>query len=133
MPRLGAFVLSNYFAVIYVPVYKETASKFSADLDRAESDQREDLIRLFSTAAETQSVLKMSSVHFGPQSQEALRKIGTIIPPMEPPINPETPLSEVYSHFTTQLKAEDQYANSVYQVIDTMATEAASEFTTTSK
>ena len=23
MPRLGAFVLSNYFAVIYVPVYSE--------------------------------------------------------------------------------------------------------------
>jgi hypothetical protein len=32
MPRLGAFVLSNYFAVIYVPVYSSMAGRNSTSL-----------------------------------------------------------------------------------------------------
>ena len=33
MPRLGAFVLSNYFAVIYVPVYRKNCSSFGISLN----------------------------------------------------------------------------------------------------
>jgi hypothetical protein len=104
-----------------------------SELDQAKKAGREDMSRLFSTSAELQSVLKISSIHFGSKTQEAIRRLATITLPAQPFVNPEASLSEVYSRYTTQLKTEDEYAKSVYEVIDAMATEVAAEFTTTSK
>jgi hypothetical protein len=99
-----------------------------SELEKAKNAQREDITRLFSTGAELQSVLKISSIHFGSKTQEAIRRLTTITLPVQPFVNPEASMSEVYSRYTTQL-TEDEYAKSVYEVIDTMASEVASEFT----
>jgi hypothetical protein len=112
---------------------KQAAGAFIGDLGKAEDGQREDSIRLYSIAAELQSVLKMSSIHFGPKTQEAIQRFGAFTLPFEPPVNREASVSEVYSHFTTQLKAVTEYEQSVYAVINEMASEVAGEFTNTSK
>jgi hypothetical protein len=46
-----------------------------SELDQANNAQREDLTRFFSISAEQQSVLKISSIHFGSKTQEAIRRL----------------------------------------------------------
>ena len=42
MPRLGAFVLSNYIAVIYVPVYRNENTMTTTPFQQDDIDLRED-------------------------------------------------------------------------------------------
>lgn len=100
-----------------------------SELDQAKNAQLEDLTRFFSTSAEEQSVLQMSFIYFGSKTQEAIRRLTTITLPSQSFVNPNASISEVYSRYATQLKTEDEYAKSVYAVIDAMASEVAGDFT----
>jgi hypothetical protein len=69
----------------------------------------------FSADAEAESVFKMATILFGPNA----------------PLTDA--LSGVMSKFNAQIQAENEYSDSVYDVINTMASELAGDYTTTSK
>jgi hypothetical protein len=71
--------------------------------------------------------------HFGSKTQEAIQGLGTIEAPFKIDIDPATSVKEAVSRFNNQMKIEDRYAKSVYKILNTMSSEVAGEFTTTSK
>jgi hypothetical protein len=101
------------------------------DFDRALNVVREDAIRLSSADAEVQSVFKISSLRFGSKVQKAIEELGVIKPDFKS--THESSKEDAKSNSDAQMKTEDEYANSVYQVLDAMASEVAAEFTNTSK
>jgi hypothetical protein len=93
----------------------EFGGENGGDLARYQTADREDRIHFFSADAEAESVFKMATILFGPNA----------------PLTDA--LSGVMSKFNAQIQAENEYSNSVYDVINTMASELAGDYTTTSK
>jgi hypothetical protein len=58
------------------PIFSaEDLKSASADYDHAQSVQHEDFTRLYSVAAQTQSVFQISSIRFGSKTKEAIERL----------------------------------------------------------